>query len=338
MSDAPLYDTLHMGRAGLDLYSNDVGAPFEEIKSFAAYVGGSPTNISVGARRLGLNSALLTAVGEDPVGDFILHFLRHEGVDITYSRRKPGYRTAAVVLGIEPPDKFPLVYYRENCADIEINIDDVLAAPVAGAKVFQFAGTNLAKDPCRSATQFAAYQAHEAGRDVVLDVDFRPDQWHDPRAFGVAIRSVLPFVSIVIGTEDEINASMLTDPSQMVLTHSQVSDTRVSGDVGGNIRRILEMGPRAVVEKVGAKGARVHLASGEVIEAGGYPVEVYNILGAGDAFGAGFLYGHVNGWGWQKSARLGNACGAIVVTKHGCANFMPTLEEVTAFAAARGGF
>ena len=179
MSDAPIYDTLHMGRAGLDLYSNDVGAPFEEIKSFAAYVGGSPTNISVGARRLGLNSALLTAVGEDPVGDFIFHFLRNEGVDITYSRRKPGYRTAAVVLGIEPPGKFPLVYYRENCADIEINIDDVLAAPVTAAKVFQFAGTNLAKDPCRSATQFAAYLAHEAGRDVVLDVDFRPDQWHD---------------------------------------------------------------------------------------------------------------------------------------------------------------
>lgn len=338
MSDAPIYDTLHMGRAGLDLYSNDVGAPFEEIKSFAAYVGGSPTNISVGARRLGLKSALLTAVGEDPVGDFIFHFLRNEGVDITYSRRKPGYRTAAVVLGIEPPDKFPLVYYRENCADIEINIDDVLAAPVTGAKVFQFAGTNLAKDPCRSATQLAAYLAHEAGGDVVLDVDFRPDQWHDPRAFGVAIRSVLPFVSIVIGTEDEINASMLTDPSQMVLTHSQVSDTRVAGDAAGNIRRILEMGPRAVVEKVGAKGARVHLASGQVIEAGGYPVEVYNILGAGDAFGAGFLYGYVNGWGWQKSARLGNACGAIVVTKHGCANFMPTLEEVTTFAAARGGF
>ena len=242
------------------------------------------------------------------------------------------------MLGIEPPDKFPLVYYRENCADIEITIDDVLAAPVTAAKVFQFAGTNLSKDPCRSATQFAAYLAHEAGANVVLDVDFRPDQWHDPRAFGVAIRSVLPFVSIVIGTEDEINASMLTDPGQMLLTHSQMSDARVAGNVGANIRRILQMGPHAVVEKVGAKGTRVHLASGEVTEAPGYPVEVYNILGAGDAFGAGFLYGHVNGWGWHKSARLGNACGAIVVTKHGCANFMPTLEEVTAFAEERGGF
>ncbi len=330
-SNTHRYDTLHMGRSGLDLYSNDVGAPFVEITNFAAYVGGSPTNLSVGARRLGLRSALLTAVGEDPVGDFILHFLAKEGVDTSFTVRKPGFRTAAVLLGIEPPDKFPLVYYREHCADIELSIDDVLATPVADAAIFQFAGTNLSKDPCRSATMFAAYLARQAGRDVVLDLDFRPDQWHDPRAYGVAIRSVLPFVDIVIGTEDELNASMLMDPAQMRLTHSQVSDARVSGDVQAAIDRTLAMGPTAVVEKVGAHGARVHLASGEVIDAAGFPVKIYNILGAGDAFGAGFLYGYLQGWGWYKAARLGNACGAIVVTRHGCANFMPTLDEVLTF-------
>ena len=94
-----------MGRSGIDLYANDVGAPFVEIKSFAAYVGGSPTNIAVGTRRLGLRSALLTAVGEDPVGDFILHFLDEEGVETAFIPRKPGARSGAVVLGIEPPDK-----------------------------------------------------------------------------------------------------------------------------------------------------------------------------------------------------------------------------------------
>ena len=337
MTKTVTYDTLHMGRSSIDLYSNDVGAPFEEITSFAAYVGGSPTNISVGARRLGLKSALLTGLGEDPVGDFIHAFLVKEGVETRFSPRKPGHRTSAVVLGIEPPDKFPLVYYRDNCADIELTIDDVLAAPVADSKALQFAGTNLSKEPSRSATMFAAELAQRSGTDVVLDIDFRPDQWHDPRAFGVAIRAVLPQVTVVIGTEDEINASMLTDPEQMRLTHSQVSDTKVSGDVEAAIAHILEMGPKAVVEKVGAEGARIHLADGEVIDAPGYPVEVYNILGAGDAFGAGFLYGYVNGWGWRKATRLGNACGAIVVTKHGCANFMPTYDEVMAFVDERGG-
>ncbi len=331
------YDILHMGRSSIDLYSNDVGAPFVEIKSFAAYVGGSPTNISVGARRLGLRTALLTAVGADPVGDFILHFLKHEDVETRFIPRKPGFRSSAVVLGIEPPDKFPLVFYRDNCADIQLNIDDVLAAPVADSRMLQIAGTNLSKEPSRSATLFAAELARQAGAEVVLDIDFRPDQWHDPRAFGVAIRSLMPLVNIVIGTEDEINAATLTDPRQMQVTHSQMSDTRVKGDTERAITSLLSFGPKAVIQKRGRHGARIHLAGGTTIDAPGYPVEVYNILGAGDAFGAGFLCGYLQGWDWYKAARLGNACGAIVVTKHGCANFMPTFDEVMRFVAQRGG-
>jgi 5-dehydro-2-deoxygluconokinase len=325
-----------MGRSGIDLYSNDVGAPFEQITSFAAYVGGSPTNICVSARRLGLKTALLTAVGVDPVGDFILHFLDKEGIDTSYIPRKPGHNSSAVVLGIEPPDKFPLLFYRENCADIQISIDDVLAAPLHDTQVFQFAGTNLSKEPSRSATLFAIERAHAGGAKVVLDVDFRPNQWHDVRAFGVAVRSALRLVDVVIGTEDEINAAMLVDARQMTATQS-VSDTHVAGDTERAIAAILAAGPEALILKTGARGSRIYLRGGEVIDAPGYPVEVYNILGAGDAFGGGFLYGYVQGWGWRKAARLANACGAIVVTMHGCANFMPTLDEVLAFVGERGG-
>jgi 5-dehydro-2-deoxygluconokinase len=333
----PTFDLLNMGRSSIDLYANDVGSPFPEITSFAAYVGGSPTNICVGARRLGLNTALLTAVGADPVGDFILAFLEKELVPTEYIPRKPANRSSAVILGIEPPNKFPLVYYRDNAADIHLTIDDVLASPISDCKVFQFAGTNLSREPSRSATLFAAELAMQAGAKVVLDVDFRPDQWHDPRAFGVQIRAALHLVDLIIGTEDEINAAMLVDSSQMNLTDSQVSDTKVSGDTSSAIRAMLARNVEALALKVGSQGARVYLPNGNVIEAAGFPVQVYNILGAGDAFGAGFLYGYVNGWNWYKSARLGNACGAIVVTKHGCANFMPTMAEIEAFVASYGG-
>ena len=339
-SPAIEYETFHMGRSSIDLYSNDIGAPFTAINSFAAYVGGSPTNISVGARRLGLQSALLTGLGVDPVGDFILSFLEQEGVETKFVVRKPQNRSSAVVLGIEPPDRFPLVYYRDNCADIELTIDDVLAAPIGRCKVFQFAGTNLCREPSRSATLFAAEEASHAGVDVVLDIDFRPDQWHDPRAFGIAVRSVLRSTDIVIGTEDEINAAMLSDPANIEMTDS-VSDTVVRGDVDQAIAKMLGMGPKALLQKRGSEGVRVHVVDQqgdiEQIDAPGFPVEIQNILGAGDAFGAGFLYGHVKGLGWYKSARLGNACGAIVVTKHGCANFMPTYDEVMTFVDAQGG-
>ncbi len=332
------YDLITMGRSSIDLYANDVGAPFVDIKSFAAYVGGSPTNIAVGARRLGLRVALLTAVGPDPVGDFILNFLNQEGVDTRFIPRKPGARSSAVVLGIEPPDKFPLVFYRDNAADTQLTIDDVLATPIADCRVLEISGTGLSKEPARSATVFAAEQAQSAGTTVMLDIDFRADQWHDPRAFGVTVRSLLPLVDVAIGTEAEIKAAMLTEAGQLSITHSQISNPEVSGDLGAAIQALLRRGPQALVVKRGEKGASVFLAGGEVIDAPGFPVEVYNILGAGDAFASGFIYGHLKGWDWYRAARMGNACGAIVVTRHGCANFMAYEEEALKFVEERGGF
>ena len=336
------YDVIAMGRSSIDLYSNNIGAPFVDISSFAAYVGGCPTNISVGTRRLGLRSALFTAVGDDQVGNFILHFLRQEGVETRFTPIKAGRRSSAVVLGIEPPDRFPLTYYRENCADIALTIDDVLATPIADSQVLLITGTGLSKEPSRSATLFAAEAARQAGTTVMLDIDFRPDQWHDARAFGVVLRSALRLVDIVVGTDDEINATMLTDTSQISLTHSQVSDARVSGDINAAIQALLGLGPQVLAHKRGAAGSTVHLkANGNVatqIEVPGFTVKVENILGAGDAFASGFLYGIVNGWDWYKAACLGNACGAILVTKHGCANFMPTYEEVMTFMQNHGGF
>ena len=336
------YDVIPMGRSSIDLYSNDIGAPFVEITSFAAYVGGCPTNISVGTRRLGLHSVLLTAIGDDQVGNFIVHFLQREGVETRFIPRKPGYRSSAVVLGIEPPDRFPLTYYRENAADIQLTIDDVLAAPIADSRVLLIAGTDLSKEPSRSATLFAAEMARQAGTTVALDIDFRPDQWDDPRAFGVTLRSALRLVDIVIGTDDEINAAMLTNPAQISLTHSQISDARVTGDIDAAISALLSLGPRVLAQKRGAAGSRVHLVSNggltSQIDVPGFPVEVQNILGAGDAFASGLLCGFVKGWDWYKAARLANACGAILVTKHGCANFMPTYDEVTAFIQDHGGF
>jgi 5-dehydro-2-deoxygluconokinase len=332
------FDILLMGRSSIDLYANDIGAPFREIKSFAAYVGGCPTNISVGTRRLGLRSVLLTAVGEDPVGDFVLHFLEQEGVVNNFIPRKTGRRTSAVILGIEPPDKFPLVYYRDNCADIELTIEDVLAAPIAESHMLLISGTGLSREPSRSATIFAAERARASGTKVVLDLDFRPDQWHDARAFGVAIRSVLRLTDVVLGTADEVKAGALREDVSVTVEHSQVSGAQVSGDVLKAVGAILTAGPEALVLKRGGDGTTVYLEGGETVEAATFPVEVYNVLGAGDAFASGFLYGYLKGWDWHRSARMGNACGAIVVTRHGCANFMPYEQEALTFIEERGGF
>lgn len=332
------YDIVAMGRSSIDLYANEIGAPFPEIKSFAAYVGGCPTNISVGTRRLGLRSVLLTAIGEDPVGDFILNFLEREGVVTSFIPRKPGRRTSAVILGIEPPDKFPLVFYRDNCADIELTIEDVLSAPITQSRALLISGTGLSREPSRSATLFAAEQARANGTTVFLDLDFRPDQWHDARAYGVTIRAAIRFADVVIGTADEVKAGALKSESSVSVEHSQVSGARVGGDVMKAIDAVLAAGPATLAMKRGGEATTVYLRSGEVIEAAPFPVEVCNVLGAGDAFASGLIYGNLKGWNWHRAARMGNACGAIVVTRHGCANFMPFEQEALTFIEQRGGF
>ncbi len=334
----PTFDLITMGRSSIDLYANEVGAPFPQIKSFAAYVGGSPTNIAVGAQRLGLRTAVLTAVGEDPVGDFILNFLKQEGVETKFIPRKPDSRTSAVILGIEPPDKFPLVYYRDNCADNQLSIDDVLKTPIADGRIFEFSGTGLSREPSRSANLFAAEQAKAAGATVVLDLDFRPNQWHDARAFGVTVRAALPLVDIVLGTEDECKAANLTDPTQVNVSHSQISGARVAGDLEHAVHALQRHGPKLIVVKRGEKGATLFPTAGQPTDVPGFPVEVYNVLGAGDAFASGFIYGLVKGWDWYRAARMGNAGGAIVVTRHGCANFMAYEAEALKFIEERGGF
>ncbi|MFN3265982.1 MAG: 5-dehydro-2-deoxygluconokinase [Deinococcales bacterium] len=333
-----MFDLITVGRSSIDLYSSDVGSSFPEITSFGASIGGSPLNIAVGSSRLGLKVALLTAVGTDKVGEFILAQLQKEGVETKYIAVIAGTKSSAVLVGIQPPSAFPTMFYRENAADIQIGIDHVLALPLEQTKAVQLSGAALAKEPSRSAIFYLAERAKALGKTIFLDLDFRADQWHDPRAFGVQIRALLPLVDITFGTEEEINAAMLQRKEDVLIHNSQITAPEIKGDLEQNIQALLAKGIVALVVKRGAKGADVILANGEVISAPGFRVEVVSVLGAGDAFAAGFIYGHLQGWDWYKSTRMGNACGAIVVTRIGCSQFSAYLPEALEFIEARGGF
>jgi len=312
------YDVLAIGRSSIDLYAHEIGCPITDVRSFDAYVGGCPTNVSVGTRRLGLRSALLTAVGDDQVGDFVTSFLDREQVETRFIPRKPGRRTSAVILTIQPPDSFPLTFYRDNCADRALTPDDVARAPVADSRVVFVTGTGLSHEPARAATLQAALAAHAARVPVVVDIDYRPDQWDDAAAFASHMRTLLQSATIAVGTEDELAAAAATD------------------DVEEGASILLTSGIQALILKRGARGSTVFRPDRPPVDTAPFPITVLNVLGAGDAFASGFLYGYLQGWPLERAARMGNACGAIVVTRHGCANFMPTLDEVSAFIADRG--
>ncbi|MCG6187276.1 5-dehydro-2-deoxygluconokinase [Maribellus maritimus] len=333
-----IYDVTTYGRSSIDLYSQEVGSPFEEIPGFHAFVGGSPLNIAVGCSRLGLNASLLTGVGKDKVGDFLLNFLKKEKVVTENIPVIDGARSSAVILGIEPPDRFPLVYYRDNCADSQITIDHVLKAGIEKSRMLEVSGTALNIEPTRSSAFLAAEIARKNEIPVMLDLDFRADQWHDIRAFGVTTRAFMRNANIVLGTEEEVLAAFLTHESQLKISHQQISAPEIKGDIDAAIQGILSFGVDALILKTGSRGAIVYLTDGTIQEVPGFPVEVVNILGAGDAFAAGFIYGYLKGWNWYKCCRMGNACGAHVVTQLGCANFTPYENEILEFIESQGGF
>lgn len=332
------YDVITFGRSSIDLYSQNIGSAFNDITGFDAFVGGSPLNIAVGCARLGVNASLLTAVGDDKVGEFIVNFLNNEGVNTDYIPVKKSARSSAVVLGIEPPDRFPLVYYRDNAADSQVDIDDVDNANISAHRILLINGTAMNIEPTRSATFYAAEIANKNKVDVVLDLDFRADQWHDYRAFGITMRAVLPKVKVAIGTEEEILAATMEDASQVTIRDQQISAPEIKGNIDESITRLLSTGIETLIVKRGKDGATICNQDGSRKDVPGFPVEVLNILGAGDAFASGFLYGILQGWDLYKSCRMGNASGAHVVTQKGCANFMPTLDESLAFIDKNGGF
>ena len=335
---AKKYDVITFGRSSIDLYSQNIGSAFNDIKGFDAFVGGSPLNIAVGCARLGVNASLLTAVGDDKVGEFIVNFLKNEGVNTHCIPVKKIARSSAVVLGIEPPDRFPLVYYRDNAADSQVDIDDVDNANISAHRILLINGTAMNMEPSRSATFYAAEIANKNKVDVVLDLDFRADQWHDYRAYGITMRAVLPKVKIAIGTEEEILASTMEDASQVTIRDQQISAPEIKGNIDESIARLLSTGIETLIVKRGKDGATICIQDGSRKDVPGFPVEVLNILGAGDAFASGFLYGILQGWDLYKSCRMGNASGAHVVTQKGCANFMPTLDESLTFIDKNGGF
>jgi len=314
------FDVLAMGRSSIDLYAHEIGVPITQVNSFDAYVGGCPTNIAVGVRRLGLKSALLTAVGDDQVGDFILHFLETEQVDVSATPRKPGHRTSAVILTIRPPDSFPLTFYRDNCADRELTVADVDRAPIADASLLVVTGTGLSHDPSRSATLHAATVARASGTKVLVDIDYRPDQWASRAAFAEQMQNLLQRADLAVGTEEELAAATGLE------------------DADAGAAKLLAAGLSALVLKRGAGGSRVYEAGGGRSDVAPFSITVLNVLGAGDAFASGLIYGILQGWPLTRAARAGNATGAIVVTRHGCANFMPTWPEVEALIAAQGGW
>lgn len=323
-------DVLTLGRASVDLYGEQVGGRLEDMASFAKYVGGSPTNTAVGAARLGLRAGLLTRVGDDHFGRFLRAELANEGVDMSGVVVDRERLTALAILGIRDPDTFPLLFYRENCADMALSSDDIDPALIAASGALLINGTHLSQPVVRAASLHAARLMKASGGRVVFDVDYRPVLWGlgardrgedrfvaDARVTA-SLAEVLPLCDLIVGTEEEIHI------------------LGGSADTLAALRAIRAASGALLVLKRGADGCVAfpdalpgRLADG--IVAAGRPIEVFNVLGADDAFMARFLRGWLRGEPVSRCCELANACGALVVSRHGCAPAMPSWDELEVY-------
>ena len=322
----PALDVICIGRSSVDLYGGQVGGRLEDMSGFAKYIGGSPTNISVGCARLGLKSALITRVGDEHMGRFIRETLDGEGVETSHVITDPARLTALVILGIRDSAQFPLIFYRENCADMAISEADIDPDFIASAKAVLVTGTHFSTDLVAGASFAAMRMAREAGRKVAFDIDYRPNLWAlgghadgesrfaESARVTAHLQTVLPHCDLIVGTEEEWHiAGGNTD------TIAALQAAR--GLTGATL--VCKRGPLGcVVFEGGIDGWDSGVAS-PVRE-----IEVFNVLGAGDGFMAGFLSGWLRGEPAATCALYANICGALAVSRHGCAPSYPSQTEL----------
>jgi len=325
--DGKTLDLICMGRVAVDLYGQQIGARLEDMGSFSKYLGGSSGNVAYGTARQGLKSSMLARVGDEHMGRFLREELNSVGVDTTHLITDEERLTALVILGIKDEETFPLIFYRDNCADMAITADDVSEEYIASARCLAITGTHLSNPQTRDAVLTALKYARRNGVKTALDIDYRPVLWG--------------LTSLGDGENRFIESGKVTDQLQEVLgLFDLIVGTEEEFHIAGGstnsidaLRAVRQVSQAELVCKRGALGCSVFsndipndLDDGITIQ--GVRVDVLNVLGAGDAFMSGLLRGYLSGEGWEKACAYANACGALVVSRHGCAPSMPTKVEL----------
>jgi 5-dehydro-2-deoxygluconokinase len=328
---AKALDVVTIGRCSVDLYGQQIGSRLEDIATFAKSVGGCPANIAIGTARLGLKSALLTRVGQEQMGSFVREQLAREGVETSGVTVDPQRLTALVLLSVEDEGVSPMIFYRSDCADMALCEADVSEDLIASASAIVVTGTHFSKPGPEAAQLKAIRIARANGGKVVFDVDYRPNLWGlaghaagferyvRSDAVSAKLKPILPDCDLIVGTEEE-----------MMIAGGE-------SDPLAALKAIRSVSPATLVLKRGALGCIIFEGPITTLEDGiagrGFPIEVYNVLGAGDAFMSGLLAGWLRGKPSAECATMANACGAFAVSRLLCSPEYPTIAELDAFLA-----
>jgi 5-dehydro-2-deoxygluconokinase len=319
MSSAAI-EALTVGRVGVDLYPEQSGVPLSQVTTFARSLGGTATNVAVGAARLGRRTAVLTKVGPDDFGTYVREALTGFGVDASYVGTAPDLLTPVVFCALNPPEDPPLLFYRLPTApDLTLTAADVPWDLVADVALLWVTGTGVSVEPARQTQlDMLAHRGRpdsSAGRWTVLDLDWRSMFWPSPQDARREYERLLENVTVAVGNRAEVEVAVGTaDPEEAA-------------------RRLLDRGVEIALVKKGADGVLVATADGMTTVAA-QRIEVVCGLGAGDAFGGALIHGLLSGWTPVRCAEYANAAGAIVAARLACADAMPTIDELEAMVSS----
>lgn len=303
-------EVLTVGRVSVDLYPEQIGVPLADVRTFRKMLGGSPTNVAVAAARLGRRAAVVTKVGDDPFGAYVRRALAGFGVDASRVGTHPSLRTPLAFCEIFPPDRFPLLFYRAPKApDLELAAADLDAGEAAAVPLLWTTGTGLSEEPSRSTTLAAL--ARRGRRPITVhDLDYRAVFWPSAEEAARWNREAVSQATVVVGNAAEVAVALGEE-----LPAEKAAEA---------LRRL---GPELAVVKLGEEGV-LGASSEQTVVVPPVQVEVVNGLGAGDGFGGALCHGLLAGWPLERTLRFANAAGALVASRLGCADDMPTLAEV----------
>lgn len=329
-SARPPLDVITIGRSSVDLYGQQVGGRLEDMGSFSKAVGGCPTNIAIGGARLGLKTAVITRVGDEAMGRYIREQLQREGVNTDGVRTDTQRLTALVLLGIRDDKTFPLIFVRENCADAALDEEDIDEDFIRSARAIVVTGTHFSKPNTDAAQRKAIRLAKKHGRKVAFDIDYRPNLWgvagHDAgeeryvRADNITahLQTIVADCDLIVGTEEEFHIAGGSQDTMEALRAVRARSAAIL---------VCKRGPMGCSLFTGA----IPDSLDDGIRGPGFPVEVYNVLGAGDAFMAGFLRGWLRDEPMELCCTYANAGGAFAVSRLLCSAEYPTWDELQYF-------
>lgn len=273
-------------------------------------IGGAESNVAIALSRLGVSSGWISHLGEGEPGRLVLDRVRAEGVDTSRVSAVEG-RPTGLYLRERVGSQTQVYYYRRGSAASTLAPGAFDPESLAGAKFLHLTGiTPALSESCREFTLWAARRAREAGARLSFDVNYRSKLWPAKLAREF-VDEVLPEVDLLFVGAEEARALWGRDDAELA--------RKLAGD-----------SEREVVLKRGEAGS-VAVVGGETVEHPPFEVAEVDPIGAGDAFDAGYLAGHLWGFGPYERGRMANAMGAYSVMTLGDYEGLPDRAELERF-------